>query len=71
MRLQPSRPAFAPLETVVYLDNAYWGEHKPAEVVAPRVEIPSLSPDQTAWEAVRPYLAKHVKGVGGTAAGQG
>ena len=42
-------PAFAPLETVVYLDNVYWGEHKPAEVVARRVETPSLSPDQTAW----------------------
>ena len=42
-------PAFAPLETVVYLDNVYWGEHKPDEVVARRVEPPSMSPDQTAW----------------------
>jgi hypothetical protein len=42
-------PAFAPLETVVYLDNVYWGEHKPAEVVARRVETPTMSPDQTAW----------------------
>jgi hypothetical protein len=42
-------PAFAPLETVVYLDNVYWGDHNPTEVVARRVETPSLSPDQTAW----------------------
>ena len=42
-------PAFAPLETVVYLDNVYWGEHKPDEVVARRVEPPSMSPGQTAW----------------------
>ncbi|MBZ5687231.1 MAG: hypothetical protein LAP86_19590 [Acidobacteriia bacterium] len=42
-------PAFAPLETIVYLDNVYWGAHKPAEVVARRVETPIMSPDQTAW----------------------
>src|SRR6202030_3865417 len=42
-------PAFAPLETVVYLDNVYWGEHKPSEVVARRVETPIMSADQTAW----------------------
>ena len=41
-------PAFAPLETVVYLDNVYWGEHKPDEVVARRIEPPIMSPDQTA-----------------------
>lgn len=41
--------AFAPLETVVYLDNVYWGEHKPSEVVARRVETPIMSADQTAW----------------------
>jgi len=42
-------PPFAPLETVVYLDNVYWGEHKPDEVVARRVEPAIMSPDQTAW----------------------
>lgn len=42
-------PTFAPVETVVYLDNVYWGEHKPSEVVARRVEPPIMSPDQTAW----------------------
>lgn len=42
-------PAFAPLETVVYLDNVYWGEHRADEVVARRVETPIVSPDQTAW----------------------
>lgn len=42
-------PAFAPVETVVYLDNVYWGEHRADEVVARRVETPSMSPDQTAW----------------------
>jgi hypothetical protein len=42
-------PAFAPLETIVYLDNVYWGEHKAGEVVARRVETPIMSPDQTAW----------------------
>lgn len=46
----PAEPsAFAPLETVAYLDNVYWGDHKPAEIVARRVETPILSPDQTAW----------------------
>jgi hypothetical protein len=42
-------PTFAPVETVVYLDNVYWGEHKPSEVMARRVETPIMSPDQTAW----------------------
>jgi hypothetical protein len=42
-------PVFAPLETVVYLNNVYWGEHKPNEVVARRIETPNATPDQTAW----------------------
>ena len=42
-------PPFAPLETITYLDNVYWGNHKPDEVVARRIETPSMSPDQTAW----------------------
>jgi hypothetical protein len=42
-------PAFAPIETVVYLDNVYWGEHDQAEVVARRMEPPSMTPDQTQW----------------------
>lgn len=42
-------PAFAPVETYVYLDNVYWGEHKPGEVLARRIEPPSMTPDQTAW----------------------
>jgi hypothetical protein len=42
-------PAFAPVETYVYLDNVYWGEHNTSEVLARRIEPPVMSPDQTAW----------------------
>jgi len=40
---------FAPVETVVYLGNVYWGEHKAEEVVARRVDTPSMAADQTSW----------------------
>jgi len=40
---------FAPIETYVYLDSVYWGEHQPSEVLARRIEPPSMSPEQTAW----------------------
>jgi len=42
-------PAFAPVDTVVYFDNLYWGEHKPDEDLARRQQPPSMTPDQTAW----------------------
>ncbi len=42
-------PSFAPLETVTYLDNVYWGPHKPEEVVARRMETPVMNPSDTAW----------------------
>jgi len=42
-------PAFAPVETVAYLGNVYWGEHKQEEVFARRVQTPSMTPDQTQW----------------------
>jgi hypothetical protein len=41
-------PAYAPIETVTFLANVYWGEHKPSEVVARRVETTIISPDATA-----------------------
>ena len=41
--------AFAPIETYVYLDNVYWGGHQTSEVLARRIEPPSMTPDQTAW----------------------
>lgn len=42
-------PAFAPVETIIYLRNVYWGEHQPDEVLAQRLEPPVMAPDQTAW----------------------
>jgi hypothetical protein len=42
-------PAFAPVETYVYLDNVYWGQHNTREVLARRIEPPSMTPDQTTW----------------------
>lgn len=42
-------PALAPVETVVFLDNVYWGEHQPDEDLARRQQPPSMTPDQTAW----------------------
>lgn len=42
-------PAFAPVETVVYLENVYWGEHRADEDLALRQQTPSMTPDQTAW----------------------
>ncbi len=42
-------PAFAPLETIIYLNNVYWGDHKAEEVVARRLEPPSMAPEQTQW----------------------
>ncbi|HTT22362.1 MAG TPA: hypothetical protein VMG82_25770 [Candidatus Sulfotelmatobacter sp.] len=42
-------PAFAPPETIVYLNNVYWGDHTPEEVFAQRLEPPSMTADQTAW----------------------
>jgi hypothetical protein len=41
-------PTFAPDETVVYLQNVYWGEHHPEEVFSRRLEPPSMTPEQTA-----------------------
>lgn len=41
-------PAFAPAETIVYLGNVYWGDHKPEEILASRLETPSATPEQTA-----------------------
>jgi hypothetical protein len=40
---------FASLETVTYLNNVYWGPHTSEEVVARRLEPPSMSPSDTAW----------------------
>src|SRR3954469_15594200 len=42
-------PPFAPLETVTYLNNVYWGPHKPDEVMARRIEPPTMGPSDTAW----------------------
>src|SRR3974390_2083443 len=42
-------PAFAPDETVVYLQNVYWGDHQPEEVFSRRLEPPNMTPEQTAW----------------------
>ena len=42
-------PAFAPVETVDYLGNVYWGEHNPGEVFSRRLEPPIMTPGQTAW----------------------
>ena len=42
-------PAFAPDETVVYLQNIYWGDHHAEEVFARRLEPPTMTPEQTAW----------------------
>ena len=42
-------PAFAPDETIVYLQNVYWGGHHPEEVFGRRLEPPTMTPDQTAW----------------------
>jgi hypothetical protein len=41
--------SFAPIETVVYLNNVYWGKHPPEEVVARRLDPPVMTPDQTQW----------------------
>lgn len=42
-------PAFAPVETIVFLNDVYWGEHKPEEGLSRRVETPSMTPEQTQW----------------------
>ena len=42
-------PALASADTVVYLHDVYWGEHSPDESFVPRMEPPSMAPDQTAW----------------------
>lgn len=42
-------PAFTSDETVVYLQNVYWGNHHAEEVFARRLEPPNMTPDQTAW----------------------
>jgi hypothetical protein len=42
-------PVYAPDETVVYLQNVYWGEHNAEEVFGRRLEPPTMTPDQTAW----------------------
>jgi hypothetical protein len=42
-------PTFAPDETVVYLQNVYWGDHHAEEVFARRLEPPTMTPEQTAW----------------------
>lgn len=42
-------PDFAPVETLVYLGNVYWGEHNPDEVLGRRLEPPIMTADQTAW----------------------
>lgn len=41
-------PAFAPDETIVYLQNVYWGDHHAEEVFARRLETPNMTPEQTA-----------------------
>jgi len=42
-------PVYTPPETIVYLNNVYWGDHTPDEVFAQRLEPPSMTADQTAW----------------------
>ena len=42
-------PALASAENTVYLHDVYWGEHRPEESFVPRLEPPSMAPDQTAW----------------------
>ena len=42
-------PALAAAETVVYLHDVYWGDHSPDKSFVPRLEPPSMAPDQTAW----------------------
>jgi len=42
-------PAFAPVDTFVYLDNVYWGDHAAEEVLSRRLQPPNMTPEQTAW----------------------
>jgi hypothetical protein len=42
-------PALASPENIVYLHDVYWGEHNPDESFAPRLQPPTMAPDQTAW----------------------
>jgi hypothetical protein len=42
-------PALAPAESVVYFHDVYWGEHNPDESFVPRLQPPTMTPDQTAW----------------------
>jgi len=44
---QPS--AFAPPETILFLNGVFWGEHPPSQVFDRRIETPSLTADQTQW----------------------
>jgi len=42
-------PAFAPVETIVFLRSVYWGDHKPELLLAQRLEAPIMTPEQTTW----------------------
>jgi hypothetical protein len=42
-------PAFAPVETIVYLHDVYWGDHLPGVSLARWLEPPIMTPDQASW----------------------
>jgi len=44
-----STPVTASTATNVFLGDVYWGEHKPEEILARRLETPILTADQTAF----------------------
>lgn len=39
----------SPVEPVVDLSNVYWGDRQPDAVLAPRLQTPIMTADQTAW----------------------